>query len=81
MVNEEALWLSLMKARSSLTITEKREHMTFKRTSIRKSLQDYAIRDETKVLEKTAMRRDQNVKNCQTRTGVKMAKKWGKIGM
>lgn len=75
MVNEEALCLSLMKARSSLTIKEKREHKTFKRSSIRKSLQDYAIRDETKVLEKTAMRRDQNVKISQKRTSVKWAKK------
>lgn len=64
-----------MKARRSLTIKEKREQTTFKRSSIRKSLQDYAIRDETKVLEKTAMRRDQNVKISQKRTVVKWAKK------
>lgn len=67
-----------MKARRSLTIKEKREQTTFKRSSIRKSLQDYAIRDETKVLEKTAMRRDQNVKISQKRTVVKWAKKMRK---
>lgn len=66
MANEEVLQLRFTNESKKFSHygRENREHKTFKRNCMRKSLQDYIIRSETeqRYQKKTAMRRDQKVK-------------------